>query len=110
MIRKYMKKKIAYHPELFAKSYQDIRVQSKKCYIATYCFGDQHNTTKTLRDFKKILLNSDSGHLFIKNYYRYSPKLIFYFEKHPIIGNSLSKSIFKPILSLFAFLLRKFIL
>lgn len=110
MIRKYIKKKIAYHPELFKKAHQDIKIQSKKCYIATYCFGEEHYQTETLRCFKPILLKSKIGNMFVDKYYQYSPRFLTFLDSYPTLGEFISKNVFKPILTVLAFFLRKFIL
>ena len=64
-------------------AYQQIFVQSKKCFIATHCLGARSTETNILRDFKNILVQSDFGLGFVRWYYLFSPKLISYFERNP---------------------------
>ena len=87
MLRKYLKKnkKSAQYAALNS-AYQQIFVKSKKCYIATYCFGENHKTTNELRDFKKLLLQSDYGQKFVELYYRFSPYLVQFSYRYPLFG------------------------
>lgn len=96
MIRKFIKKKISYHPEYFEKAYQEIRVQSKKCYVATYCYGENHFITEALRDWKKRIQGRRSGDLFIEYYYRFSPRLVAFCDQSPYLGKFLSTLLFRP--------------
>lgn len=84
MLRKYIKKNKFKSKQInhLNKAYSQIYVQSKKCFIATYCFGDQHPITNDLRKFKLILTKSDLGISFIKWYYVISPKIIFLAQKY----------------------------
>ena len=86
----------------FKKTYKSIYSSSKKCYIADYCFGPQHFVTSILRDFKGFLLNYKMGHFAVASYYRYSPKMILFFNKHPKIGFWITRFFLKPLLKLFA--------
>ncbi len=105
-----LKKNQAYQPKSFEKAYEKIRVLSNGCYISTYCFGDQHQNTKLLRQFKKFLLNYQIGHIFVDYYYRISPRLVIYCENNPVFGKIVSRLIFIPILKLFSKVIRKFII
>lgn len=82
IVRKFNNKKHAHNPKAFEAAYQRIQVNSKKCYIATSCFGEFHPITEQLRDFKKSISRHERGRDFIDIYYNYSPKLIEYFETH----------------------------
>ncbi len=110
MIRKYIKKKLAYNPKSFDRAYQKIAVQSKKCYIATYAYGEGHQNLLLLRDWKSIIVTHDLGLKFVNIYYRFSPWLIAFCEKYPSLGRLLSTGIFRPFLNSFSNLIRKFII
>lgn len=101
MLRKFLKKnKQSAQYAALTSTYQQIFVKSKKCYIATYCFGDTHPTTNELREFKQILLKYKSGQKFVELYYRYSPALISYSYKRPKFGKALRRLITPALRSL----------
>lgn len=110
MLRKFIKKGHAYNPKAFERAYEQIRVTSKKCYIATYAFGEEHFVTNDLRAWKSSLLNSRSGTLFVEYYYRVSPILVNIFEKHPLFGLPLKHLIVRPSIYLFSRFLKLFII
>ena len=83
MIRKHMRKFKFKNHEKFLSSYQQIFVQSRKCYVATMCFGEQHETTEKLRDFKRWLLTQPGGIQFTRCYYVLSSRLVEFLSKHP---------------------------
>jgi hypothetical protein len=103
MLRKYIKKNAKSSTQIGAlnQAYSQIFVQSKKCYIATMCYGDEHQVTNQLRDFKTHLLNWPFGNILVSLYYKYSSSLCTYLEKNSKIKKQV---IFfsKPFLSLFA--------
>ena len=102
MLRKYNKKnKNSPCIVQLNQAYQQIFVQSKKCFIATLCYGEGHPTTLTLRSFKQDLLSTKSGFLFVEVYYRISSPLTLYCEEHKLL-RVLLVSIAKPFLSLLA--------
>lgn len=109
MIRKFIKKNIAYNPKLFQMAYKRIQVDSKQCYVATYCLGEDDYYTNLLRDFRQVLLKSKMGERFVFNYYRYSPPFVNFCQEHPVIGKAL-KIVIKPSLIYFAKFARKFII
>ena len=86
LLRKFLRKKMCYNPELFEQAYQQIQVNSKQCYIATACFGQDDPTTNLYRDFKKVILQFKAGHIFVDLYYRFSPRLLIFCEKNPALG------------------------
>lgn len=108
MIRKFIKKKMSYHPEYFEKSYKEIRVQSKSCYVATYCYGVNHPKTNELRSFKVRIQHSDLGAKFIDTYYRFSPKVVNFCEAHQNIGYLVTTIILRPVVTI-CFYLQRFI-
>jgi hypothetical protein len=83
LIRKYVKKSRLRLMGDFQNSYQQIYIQSKKCFIVTHCYGETHKITQDYRSFKEWMLEYSWGQLFVQKYYAYSPKLISWCEKHP---------------------------
>ena len=103
MLRKYIKKNAKTSKQIGAlnDAYSQIFVQSKKCYIATMCYGDDHQVTNQLRVFKRHILNWPFGTIFVGLYYKYSSRLCIYLEYKTLLKNLII--IFtKPFLSLFA--------
>ena len=101
MLRKYIKRRVAHNPKLFEEAYQQMRDESKKCYIATYCFHENHYVVETLRDFKAFILNYKLGKIFVDQYYAFSPRLIYICKKN-ILLSVVFKNLTKPILILTA--------
>lgn len=107
MLRKYIKKNKGVSQQIgrLNEAHQQIFVQSKKCYIATMCYGSEHQNTMTLRKFKLILTKTKLGLHFIDVYYRYSSRLVSYCEKNGLLKYLITSST-RPILTLFAKALR----
>ncbi len=101
MVRKFLKRGIAYNPKLFEMTYKRIQVESKKCYLATYCFGEEDLVTEQLRNFKTQIQHSKLGYHFICGYYRFSPIIVNCSESYPLFGKVL-RFILRPVLSLFS--------
>jgi len=110
MLRKFIKRSKCHHPKNFENAYKEIRVNSKKCYIATFCYGEEHEITKILRLWKSHIIHNKAGEQFVEYYYRISPKLILFCEKYPSIGLFLKKCIFRPFLHIFSKFVRKTII
>lgn len=110
MLRKFIKKSKCHHPKNFENAYKDIRVNSKKCYIATYCYGEEHEITRVLRLWKACIIHTRSGDLFVECYYRISPLIIHFYENHPRIGNFSQNVFLKPFLQAFSKVVSKFII
>jgi hypothetical protein len=72
MCRKNIKKRSFKLEEDFRLSYQQIYVQSKKCYVVTFCLGDAHPVTHQCREFKDRLLEHPAGFSLVRTYYRFS--------------------------------------
>jgi len=83
MIRKHVRKFKFKNHDLFTKAYQGIFVQSRKCYVATLCFGEEHPTTERLRFFKAWLLARPGGRSAVATYYRVSSELVAWLPRHP---------------------------
>jgi hypothetical protein len=109
MLRKHIRKFSFRNHDLFTKSYEQIFVQSKKCYIATFAFGENHPTTLELRGFKRWLEIQPTGLTWIRLYYQASEKCVLFAETYPMAGTMLNLFA-KPILYLFARMIKKSIL
>jgi hypothetical protein len=101
IVRKFNNKKQAHNPKAFESAYQRIQVSSKKCYIATSCFGDNHPTTAQLRQFKLTIAKSELGLNFIDFYYSVSPGIVDFFNRNPFV-KTVSEFFIRPILKTFA--------
>lgn len=101
LVRKSLKRSAFKNPDTFRTAYQQIFVQSKKCYIVTYCYGEQHSITEKCREFKDWLLNFSLGQHFVRIYYQFSSMAVPAFEKN-FIFKSFSYLIIKPALLIFS--------
>lgn len=72
LMRKHLKKTLFKNPEAFRNAYVQIFVQSKKCYVVTFCLGNQHPVTQEFRAFKDVLLDYRWGQELVRLYYKYS--------------------------------------
>jgi hypothetical protein len=101
-IRRYIYNKDVKNKVLFEQAFQKILKESKKCYIATHCFGELHPNTMRLRVFKRQLLSTRLGAKFVFLYYIYSPKLVIYMENHPKVNFIIRNLISRPALASFS--------
>jgi hypothetical protein len=101
MIRKHLRKYKFKNQDLYLKAYKQIFVQSRKCYIATMCFGDTHPVTEDLRRFKDHLLTRPLGAALVSCYYRLSSTLVEQLGPHPRVQKFVV-TISRPILSWFS--------
>ena len=101
MVRKYLKKSVFKNPEIFRHAYQQIYVQSKKCYVVTFCYGESHVITQDCRELKDHLLDSPLGMKIVNYYYRFSSVAVPICEKSFFL-RSLMRLILKPALLLFS--------
>ena len=107
LLRKFMRKTAFKNPELFRAAYEKIFVQSKKCYIVTFCFGEEHEVTKQFRKFKSLLLASSLGPSIgssigieiVRLYYLFSSKMV---DKQSPLIRMISQFFIKPILLTFS--------
>lgn len=83
MARKHLNKFKFKNHAAFQTAYQQIFVKSRKCYVATQCFGETHPTTENLRLFKSWLLTVPGGQTLVSSYYRCSQPLVCWLDKHP---------------------------
>lgn len=101
LVRKFLKRNAFKHPEAFMKAYQQIFVQSKKCYVVTFCYGSDHEITQQFRLFKDWLLESPSGQTLVRRYYNYSSTAVLRWE-HSKLMHLLARFILRPALLLFS--------
>lgn len=108
LLKKYVKNNSAVNQQAFKTALTKIHVDSKSCYIASYAYGENHHITEDLRFIKSNLLAFNSiGKKFIHTYYDYSPFLVSFCQRFPITGASLTLFIFKPLILLFRFILKR---
>jgi hypothetical protein len=100
MIRKFIEKERYVNKQEFKDAYKKIAINSKKCFIATQCYGYQHYKTEEFRKFKKLFINNNVGVYFIQKYYQFSPKIINICEKSKIFNVFFVKIVAKPILNI----------
>lgn len=106
MLRRYIRKSRAQDKELIREAYKKIQLKSRQCFIATYCFGNEHIITENLRLFKYRIQNYKIGFAFVDSYYRYSPQIIQFFDRHHNIRN-LSLPFIRGILRVLEKIVRK---
>jgi hypothetical protein len=109
LVRKHLKKSLFKNPEAFRNAYQQIFVQSKKCYVVTFCYGDSHPITHEYRIFKDWLLKFSIGHELVRHYYRFSSVAVERWRSNTIF-NLLSQYLICPLLVLFSKTLLRFII
>jgi hypothetical protein len=76
LMRKHLKKTLFKNPEAFRHAYVQIFVQSKKCYVVTFCLGTNHPVTQEFRALKDILLDYRAGQEFVRLYYTFSSEIV----------------------------------
>ena len=104
IIYRFIRSKKAINRSEFKTTYQTIQRYSKKCYIATHCFGPHHATTEILRKLKPILLRYKLGELFVNLYYNCSPRFVSFLKRHHFLDFLITKIITCPILETIAFI------
>lgn len=101
MIRKHIRKFHFKNHDKFTSAYQQIFVQSRKCYVATFCFGDQHEVTQRLRSFKQWLLHRKAGPFLVGIYYSTSSRLVDWLPQYPGLAGFFIKTT-SPLLAWFS--------
>lgn len=86
MLRKYIKsnKKRSRQIQALDKAYSQIHIQSKKCFVSTMAFGNNHWVTRELRRFKSSRLKGRLGVHITGLYYRSSAGLVSALERRPL--------------------------
>ncbi|OFZ25184.1 MAG: hypothetical protein A2381_12145 [Bdellovibrionales bacterium RIFOXYB1_FULL_37_110] len=92
-LRKYLKKVTGPQEKLMEEAYQKLRVHSKRCYLATHCFGENHPHLFILRSFRDNYLDNWGGEQFLKFYYTLSPGFITYCQRHKYCDQLLTPAI-----------------
>ncbi len=82
MLRKYLKRTAFKNAEMFQSAHKQIYVESKKCYVVTFCYGDTHPVTNDFRLLKDWLLDFRLGQNLVRCYYLYSSKAVERWEHH----------------------------
>ena len=109
MARRKLKKLQFRDPESFRHAYLQIFVQSKKCYIVTFCYGDGHLITQQCRQFKDWLWQYKFGQELVRFYYLHSSQFIDrYGDSRPV--HWFSRIFVRPTLLLFAKTILPFII
>lgn len=99
MLRKYIKRTAFKNFDMFQNAHTQIYVESKKCYVVTFCYGDTHQVTDDFRLLKDILLDFKLGQELVRHYYLYSSVAVVKWEKCWWM-KSFSKIIMRPLLLL----------
>ena len=109
MIRKHLKKSGFKNPDAFRNAYQQIFVQSKQCYVVTFCFGSSHPMTEHYRELKDWMLDYALGRWFVQAYYRSASVMVERYHSHPL-AHGLGRWVLSPLLVLFSKTLLRLIL
>ena len=109
MVRKLIKKGAYKNAEVFRLAYLQIFVQSKKCYVVTFCYGTDHQTTQDFRQLKEVLLETNWGRELVRIYYQYSSTAVERWERS-LWMSILASTLIKPFLALFSKTLLRFII
>jgi hypothetical protein len=84
LVRKHLKKSLFKNHEVFRQAYVQIFVQSKKCYVVTFCMGTHHPVTQEFRALKDIMLEYYLGQEFVRVYYKFSSVAVTSWENRPL--------------------------
>lgn len=109
IVRKFNLKKQAHNPKAFENAYHRIQISSKKCYIATACFGEDDYRTEILRQFKWKIAAYEWGKSFIDTYYRFSPVLLDFLAEKKYLKKAFNVLLARPILTSIAVSLRIYV-
>jgi hypothetical protein len=101
MIRKHLKKSVFKQADAFRSAYEQIYVQSKKCYVVTFCYGTNHDITNQYRELKSVMLESKLGRELIRIYYKNSSEMVVKWENSKLM-HAFAKIVLKPMLLLFS--------
>lgn len=101
LLRKHLKRTNFKNFEIFSGCYQQIAIQSKKCYIVTFCYGTDHPITQEYRQLKDWLLNFSWGQEFVRIYYKHSSVLVENWKQNPSM-HFIGRYLFAPLLKLFS--------
>lgn len=99
LARKHLKKTLFKNHEAFRNAYVQIFVQSKKCYVVTFCFGTHHPVTQEFRALKDVMLEYRLGQEMVRLYYQFSSVAVARWEKQ-LVARLAGKWLMRPILVL----------
>ncbi len=99
LARKHLKKTLFKNHEAFRNAYVQIFVQSKKCYVVTFCLGTHHPVTQEFRALKDVMLEYRLGQELVRRYYQFSSVAVLRWEKRPA-AKLIGKWLMRPILVL----------
>ncbi len=109
MARRKLKKLQFRDSDSFRHAYLQIFVQSKKCYIVTFCYGDTHVITHQCREFKTWLWQYRFGQELVRLYYIHSSQIIERYGQNTSV-HWFSRIFLRPCLLMFAKVILPFIL
>lgn len=109
MIRKHLKKSVFKNADVFRWAYEQIYVQSKKCYVVTFCYGDAHPVTQDFREFKDWLLEFSLGRELVRFYYCHSSRIVPAWKENQMM-HFFSRVCLRPMLLLFSKTMLKLII
>lgn len=98
MLRKHIRKDTHVHKKEFEEAYKKIYIANNKCYVATLCFGQDHQITNNFRELRPILWRSLLGRNLVKTYYKWSPPFVSFCQKHLFFSFFATNLFFRPIL------------
>lgn len=103
VLRKYIKKNKQKSRQIGAleAAYSQIQVGSKKCFVASFAFGENHWVTTSLRRFKTNWLSGSRGAKTVGLYYRISSPLVSWLELRPMAA-FFAKLFSRPVLAVLA--------
>lgn len=106
ILRRFIKRGRCNNKEMFEKVYKQVYISTKKCFIASYAYSEDHPLVTDFRGFRDQLWELPLGKNFIRNYYKYSPLVVAKLEQHPIMAKALTEIIIKPCLNVIHKLIR----
>ncbi len=80
----------------FDLCYKKIMAESKMCFFANYCFGENHPITQHFRTVKLKMLKTKWGSRFVEIYYNYSGSIVQTLEFSRFISILLKNIILRP--------------
>lgn len=101
LLRKHIKRSKIKNYSIFHEHYQQIAIQSKKCYIVTFCLGNEHPVTQEYRLLKEWLLKYFWGQELVRIYYLHSSVLVESWKENKSM-HLLGKYFLTPLLTLFS--------
>lgn len=109
LIRKHLKKSVFKSADNFRHAYEQIYVQSKQCYIVTFCYGDADPVTQEYRKLKDVLLDYRLGQELVRAYYNWSSVRVVQWQNN-FWAIRTGKYLVKPLLLLFSKTILRFII